>query len=359
MSSLPTTVAAITPEFLTDALRASGFLDAGTKVDAVQPDPMAAGVGFMGEVGALDVTYSAATAAPSRLVAKIPTQDEFVRGLLAPARVFERESCFYREVAPVLDGLVPQPYFVGTEGDDHLLLLEDLGSWRCGDQLVGCTVDDAAAAITTVARFHARYWEKPALDALAWMPRMDDPGMKIGQVIYESSLPGFLAVFEDALDPGCQGIVEGFGANVPQLLDRLAAMPNTISHFDFRLDNLFFGADGAVRMIDFQTSSKGGGVYDCAYLLSQSMAVEDRRAHEDDLLRLYHDELVAGGVTGYGLDQVRADYRVGVLYSWVIPVFAVGSLDTSSERAMELWRTVIARSQTAMLDHGVSDLLST
>ena len=110
-------------------------------------------------------------------------------------------------------------------------------------------------------------------------------------------------------------------------------------------------------MIDFQTSSKGGFIYDLGYLLSQSMRIEDRRTHEDALLQAYHAALVSGGVTGYSLDQLRADYRIGVLYGWIIPVFAVGSLDVSSERAMALWTEVIKRAQAAMSDHHVADLL--
>jgi Ecdysteroid kinase-like family len=153
-------------------------------------------------------------------------------------------------------------------------------------------------------------------------------------------------------------LIERFGPNTPLLLDRLASMPATVAHFDYRLDNLFFGANEVVKMIDFQTSSKGGFAYDLGYLLSQSMRIEDRRTHETDLLRTYHDALVASGVGGYSFDQLRADYRVGVLYGWIIPVFAVGSLDVSSDRAMALWTEVLARVQSAMSDHEVHSLLT-
>jgi hypothetical protein len=47
-----------------------------------------------------------------------------------------------------------------------------------------------------------------------------------------------------------------------------------------------------------------------------------------------------------------------VLYGWIIPVFAVGSLDVSSERAMGLWTEVIKRAQAALSDHNVKDLLT-
>ena len=46
------------------------------------------------------------------------------------------------------------------------------------------------------------------------------------------------------------------------------------------------------------------------------------------------------------------DYQVGLIYGWVIPVFAVGSLDVSSERAMTLWTNVVERVQDAIFQHG-------
>jgi thiamine pyrophosphokinase len=63
-------------------------------------------------------------------------------------------------------------------------------------------------------------------------------------------------------------------------------------------------------------------------------------------------------VTGYAFDQFMEDYRVGVLYGWIIPVYAVGTLDSSSERAMALWTEVIKRAQAAMRDHHVADLMN-
>lgn len=360
----PKTTADVTPGWLTEHLRAAGTIPPDVAVTDAVPHVLDAGVGFMGEVGILDLTYEGATEAPSRMVAKIPTQEPFVRDMLRPAQVFEREARFYLDVAPNLPGLVPDTYFVGcdTASDEYFLLMEDLSSLRCGDQFVGCSVDDAAAAVDAAAAFHARYWQNDALAAVDWMPPVNSDGQKIGQMIYESSLPGFLEVFGDVIDPANESLVQRFGANVPQLLDRLAAMPTTISHFDFRLDNLLFDSsgetEGGVRMIDFQICSKGGGVYDVAYLLSQSMNVDDRRSHEDDLLVRYHDALVGHGVDGYTIDQIRHDYRIGTLYGWVIPVFAIGTLDTSSERAMALWTNVIERAQAALMDHDVGEFLT-
>ncbi|MFM7871804.1 MAG: phosphotransferase, partial [Actinomycetota bacterium] len=102
MTRLPTSSAEITPEWLTERLRATGTIDASTAVTAIERDLMGAGVGFMGEVGRIKVGYAGGSG-PATMICKIPTQDPNVRGLLAAAKVFEREARFYADVAPLLD----------------------------------------------------------------------------------------------------------------------------------------------------------------------------------------------------------------------------------------------------------------
>ena len=46
------------------------------------------------------------------------------------------------------------------------------------------------------------------------------------------------------------------------------------------------------------------GPLDVSYFMAESMAPDDRRAHERPLLERYHAGLVAGGVTGYSFDEL-------------------------------------------------------
>ncbi len=46
------------------------------------------------------------------------------------------------------------------------------------------------------------------------------------------------------------------------------------------------------------------------------------------------------------------------MYGWIIPVFAVGTLDVSGERAMSLLRNVIDRVQTCIADHNAGEFLN-
>lgn len=361
MTKVPTRASDVTAAWLDAMLHSRGTIDPSTTVTSVQAETLPAGVGFMGEVTRLRLGYTGPQG-PATMMAKIPTQDAHVRALLAPARVFEREARFYEDLASRLD-VVPNAYAVAADHDagDYLLLLEDLGHLRGGDQAAGLSVADARAALVALARLHARFWQSSELAALDWMPSINDPGMKISREVYNASLPGFRQVFAHALQPEHDDLIARFGDATPDLLDRFAAMPNTIVHFDYRADNLFFGAEGdadAVRIIDFQASSKGGGAYDVGYFVSQNLATDVRRSNEQTLLRAYFDELTAQGVQGYPWEQFLEDYRVGILYGWIIPVYAVGTLDSSSERAIALWTAVIERAQAAMSDHRVAELLT-
>jgi len=368
--AVPTTTSEITVDWLTDALRASGTIGDDASVASVTVDPQAGGVGFVGEVGKLHLTSDGAPDAPTEMVAKFPTRSPEVQAMLYPTRIFEREHRFYDALASQTPMRTPETYHVTCEVSDdptaecYFLLMEDLSGLTVGDQEAGVTPEQAESALLGLAAHHATFWNGAGLGDVSLAPLINGPLNRAGQGIYSASLPGFTEVFGSVLRPEMVPVAEAYTEAHPSLLDSLASMPNTLVHFDFRADNLFFddsgdtGETGGVCVIDWQTISIGGGAADVGYFLSQNLATTDRRSHEDDLLHRYHDTLVANGVTGYDFDQFFHDYRVGIMYGWVIPVFAVGSLDVSSERAMSLWTNVLERVQDAIFQHGAQEFVS-
>ena len=364
-SPVPTTTADVTAEWLTEALRAGGTIADDVSVSSVEFDPQAAGVGFMGEVGKLAVTYGGATDAPTKMVIKFPTASPEIKTMMRPTRVYEREHRFYAELAHESPVRTPALYHVTCEtsedpevDEQYVLVMEDLSALDIGDQLAGLSVDQTAAALRGLAKHHARFWNAAGMENASFIPVIDGPLNLAGQAIYDASLPGFKQVFADALLPEMEPIADVYGRNHPLLLGRFSAMPHTLVHFDYRADNLFFDPDsGDVVVIDWQSISQGGGASDVGYLMGQNLDNDVRREHEDDLLHTYHSTLLEHGVTGYEFDRFFQDYRVGLIYGWVIPVFAVGSLDSSSERAMALWNTVIARVQDAIFQHDAQEFI--
>jgi hypothetical protein len=362
MTTFPTTTSEITAEWMTEALRSSGTIGADAHVGEVQLDPAGAGVGFMGEVASVGVVYGGnAGEAPARVIVKFPSQSADIRAMMHPTRIYEREHRFYAELAddspirtPVIHHVMCEPADVPAD-EKYVLVMEDLSGLTLGDQVAGTTPEQARAALVGLATHHARFWNGAGLEEADFIPIINGPLNQAGSPIYEASLPGFMEAFGEVIRPELAGFVAGYAAARPGILDALEAMPRTLVHFDFRADNLFFDADGSVCTIDWQAISQGGGVADVGYFLSQNLTVADRREHEADLLRAYHDALVAGGVSDYSFEQLLTDYPVGVACGWMIPVLAVGSLDFTSERAVTLWTAVIERAQDALVEHGAGN----
>ena len=67
-----------------------------------------------------------------------------------------------------------------------------------------------------------------------------------------------------------------------------------------------------VAAVDWQTVALGLPARDVAYFLGTSLAVDDRRAHEQALVAAYHGALAGHGVGGYTLDECWDDYRFGL-----------------------------------------------
>merc|ERR1719217_1924750 len=91
-------------------------------------------------------------------------------------------------------------------------------------------------------------------------------------------------------------VVHLYAHNITKFYDffRNAIPSCTVCHGDLRSDNVLLSRDpstGRIREcvpIDMQCLKAVPGEFDLAYLLSQSLSIEDRRRHEVDLIRAYH-----------------------------------------------------------------------
>jgi hypothetical protein len=81
---------------------------------------------------------------------------------------------------------------------------------------------------------------------------------------------------------------------------------------------------------------------DPAFLLGGSLSIEDRRAHEQALIRQYHEGLLAAGVTGYHWEACWADYRRYALYGLLAFVGTSVSVEMH-ERGAQLYLAAFRR----------------
>ena len=187
--------------------------------------------------------------------------------------------------------------------------MEDIAGASQGDQIAACGPEVASAVLEEMAGLHAPCWEVPDLERLEWLNRSTPESDAFLVALVSSLLPGFLERYADALAPEHQAVCRLFVEHLPDYL-RLRGGPRTASHGDFRLDNLLF-QPGTPRpvVVDWQTVAWGSASIDVAYFIGGCLSVDDRRAHEPELLARYHDALCRRGVNDYSLHQLRADTR--------------------------------------------------
>ncbi|HLZ69277.1 MAG TPA: phosphotransferase [Dehalococcoidia bacterium] len=361
-AALPRSIEALTPAFLTDALREGGVLPRGSVV-AVASEPVGQGVGLLCQLARLSLTYDGAPAGvPATLIAKIPSGDEQTKGMANAFGFYAKEVRFYRELAARVSLPAPACWYSALEeaSGDFVLLLEDLGAARLGDQLAGCTVEEAALLLRELAKVHAAWWNSPMLDEIDWVPDAGSPINKAGLTLYPLAWPAFVERFGAETPPELLAIGERLGQNVNAILDRFCAGPKTLCHGDYRADNFFFGArpgQPPLRVIDWQIAVRAVGTYDVGYFLTQSLDVPLRRAHELELLGLYHRTLREGGVQDYSFGDLISDYRWTALFCFAYPVMGGGLADLSNARGVALARAMMQRSAAAILDWQAGELL--
>lgn len=359
-------------EWLTGALREAGVLThAGGDVAIASMTIEAIGDlgGVNGETYRVLIEYAGSAAqAPRSVVAKFPADRPGARGVASFQRWYEREVSFYRTLAVGLAETsairAPRCYaasidLAGDRPGDYVLLLEDLRPRAQGDQIAGCTVEEARAAIEAAAALHARWWDAPppVSDAL--------PETTIGLDRAERVQGALARVWERTRDlvpmrasvaARIPALVEGY---VP-LLRRMASAPVTVVHGDYRLDNLFFGdrPSGGIEVtaIDWQFVCRCRGVYDVGYFLGLDLEPEVRRAHERVLIDTYVEALRAHGVEGYEAAQAWDDYRRALLLGFA--VFLIGAAgEQPNTRMVRVHEVGLARLAAAIEETGAFEVL--
>lgn len=359
---IPAAPEAITPEWLTQALCSKGTITNAT-VKSFDLEKIGEGQGFTGRIARFRLDYNTYSEdAPRSLVAKFSAADPKIRTTLNRFRVYEREIRFYEEVSEEIELRTPRCYYsaLNTETGHSVLLLEDLALAKIGDNITGCSFEEATLAIRHLAKFHATWWESPQLEALNWMPSFDAAADK-EQELYQQLWGLFARKFADQLSASFLELGTRFGKNVANIKKQLAKSPRTIVHNDYRLDNLFFssGSGGAtLTVIDWQLAQRGRGVSDVAYFLGCCLPSEHRRAMSMSLLKIYHSVLIENGVKGYEFDRCLYDFKLSTPLTLLRWVTAAGLLNMTGERGEALTETLLQRSFAIMDDHKVSELMS-
>lgn len=354
LPAIPAHLGEVTPRWLTDVLRFDGSLDDGGAVVAIHPRRIGEGVGIMGELHQVALTYEGPPGdAPASVVVKMPSPFEENRAQGVNLGMYEAEVRFYRELAPRTPAGLPTVHLseIVSGTADFVIVMEDLSDLDFVDQATGMSPDQAHAAVRVLADLHAAWWGKVMTDELDWIPVSAGPRIEMVAELLPQVGQVFLDRFGPRLSPEAVAHAEWFIANVLPCYRTLAASAETtLIHSDYRVENILFGGDTDAVVIDWQGLARGPGTYDLAYLLSGSMKIDDRREHEQAIVATYHERLAGHGIDTT-LDATWDGYRMGQSVGGLATsVFAGATLDLANERGFELIATMADRHFTAALD---------
>jgi hypothetical protein len=338
--------------WMTMALRHAGALGAAS-VSTITRKPV--GNGLVADSFRFELGFDSDPGdAPRSVVGKFPATDPASRRSGTDHVLYLREVSFYRELAAAFEIHTPHVYVaeVDPQTDDFTLLLADLAPARQGDQLAGCSVADARVALREIAALHAPRWGDPSLESIDWL--VTRPAALVPMV--DQALPAIIGMYKDRY----RGVLE---PEFIDLIDRLPAAlvasrndhssPRTLIHGDFRLDNVLFDVYGGRRplaTLDWQTLTIAPALTDVAYFLSAGLDPDERQAHEVDLVRFYHGELLARGVAGFDWDACWRDYRRYTLHGIMMGVFSALSVERT-DRGDQLFLKMARGACIQAIDH--------
>ena len=358
--AVPRSVAAVTLPWLQAQLRGNGVYR--TLADfAVQP----VGSGLMGATYRLSLRYDddGDGDVPASLIFKVTSDGEISRklgkrgyGIADKPGFYASEVRFYAELAGELPIRTPRLWFswLSAEEDEFVLLLEDIAPAQAGDELRGCSVEEAEVALASIAGLHAPMWNSPAFAAPGLLRR---PTAEWAAVFQRNVDRAGARWHEHAAVMGDDNndIVEAF---VPRCADWFEARGRNISltHNDFRLDNLMFTPSGECVTLDWQSFLVSHSGRDLGLFLGCSVPTAVRRAHQDRLLRAYHDRMVALGVRNYSLDECFEDFRLGVFLGIQNIVIGMSAV-SMTERGLQMFKTKFHRCCATIRECDALDVL--
>lgn len=280
------------------------------------------------------------------------------RLVLGLSRAAQIEADFYNKVRTRLDIEAPVGIYARFDEESFasLIMLQDLADRAefC-DDLTVMTRDRAEQQIRTLAGLHSRFYESEELctDTLpfitwsAWWTRM------------MAASPDFAACCdrafgecEDIMPPRLFARREEIWPATLESARRHDDLPRTLIHCDVHLKNWYIANNGSMGLSDWQITNVGHWSRDLIYTITTALTVEDRRAWEQDLVRLYLDLMEERGVPREPLDQVWHNLRqqlMTALAFWTITLCpAEGMPDMQPLRTT---REFLKRLLTAIDDH--------
>ena len=201
------------------------------------------------------------------------------------------------------------------------------------------------------AAWHAATWNYPP-DRHPWLT--------VGNQILGAATDQLFSEehwYAHTADPGTVTIPEPFSDRArleaaERALFRLQAQStHALSHGDAHIGNTYLDPSGQPSFYDWQTFCLAPPLDDASYFIAGAMTTDDRREHEQDLLRHYLSALASHGVPAPAWNEAWLTYR-----SYLVHGFFWAVLPTAWQ-PVECSVPMAERYIAAMQDHNSLELL--
>jgi aminoglycoside phosphotransferase (APT) family kinase protein len=338
----------ITPEWLSEVLASEGSAPRARSVELVDAHSGTTGRAL------LRVAWESPADGPETIFVKLAPSDATSKAMVIETGMGRREAIFYARLAHEVPVRVPKPLFAdwNDDGSAYVMLLEDLGASGCTFPTTRApeTLAWAESLVSGLARLHAHYWDSPRWrDDLAWVetPMRNEWGrilMQAGMDQFGDRMPAqWNALVTLYLDDH-----EAFGAV-------LEAGEQTLIHGDSHLGNLFVDR-GEIGWLDWACFSRGPGMRDVAYFLTNSLDPDFRREHERALLERYRLGLIEAGAPERSPQEIRQDYGRFAAYAFISAVTTAAA--GSRMQSVEIGQRAMRRLTEAITDLGTVEIVA-
>jgi aminoglycoside/choline kinase family phosphotransferase len=309
------------------------------------------GTGQVGDSARFSLAYDRERAGPATLAGKFAAADPPSRQTAVTHGLYAKEVAFYRELASHVSIRTPRAYAAEVADDEStfILLFEDLGPARGGNQLAGCGVEDAREAVRQLAGLHAPSWNNPALIDREWFAPRPESLESLRQA-YPYATRIFAERYAGELAPELMDVCLELSARSDRWFGR-DFTNRCLVHGDYRLDNMLFDIKGGAEplgVLDWQTLQVGSGLTDLAYFLGAGVGTS-LRSHEAELVDAYFAAMGERGVM-LELAAVWDDYRRGALHGVSTAVFSAAFVERT-ERGDAMFLDMARGACQLALDH--------
>ena len=346
----------ITPQWMTEQLREAGH----SRVTVERFEARDVGTGQTGRCVRYTLELSGRTeGVPKSLIGKFSSLDPTSKATSQEMKTYRTEVSFYQQVAPRIAIRVPKCYYAAIDGNDleHAILMEDLAPARQGDQIRGCSPEIAHQAVMELVGLAAPTWQDDSWTAV--LGRVQDGPFADMRGLYNRTMPGFVDLYADQMDPAHIRFIQAIGAADRCPLYEFHGEHFALEHYDFRLDNVLIeerSSPHTITTVDWQSVRVGKPLQDVAFFIGSALTPDVRRSVELDILRDYHRGLLDGGVTDYDWDTCLKDYRKGIFAGFGISVISP-VLVVRTERGDQMFMTMASRYAQMALDWGADEFL--